>query len=285
MADGGRGRVSCPVCILFCVFHSCAFRSRLTPRWIPSISRYPYPSRCIRSLLDVISTSTVLRCIAAANTCSLLTDVLLLCVIHLLSAPCSLSGRAAAEACLRTGPRASGTPGASAEKPPRLATSSRKGYSEAASGRWLGLTWPAASPKSNISRPAGTAAQTTANALFVLSPSASLSLLQGLAVQLSGFVPPASTQPIPTHISTTMRTPTLAIVTIAVLGSALVNASPLPEPGSYNSNVYAVSSPDSAPNSNSNSASAPPHLHPVIGTKVSREAAPDHSPSIFSASK
>ncbi|TFK87962.1 hypothetical protein K466DRAFT_585967 [Polyporus arcularius HHB13444] len=77
-----------------------------------------------------------------------------------------------------------------------------------------------------------------------------------------------------------MRSPTLAIVTVAVLTTVLVNASPLPEPGSYNSHVYAVSSPDSAPSS------APsPRLHPIIGTKVARDAAPDHSPSIFAISK
>ena len=77
-----------------------------------------------------------------------------------------------------------------------------------------------------------------------------------------------------------MRTPIFALVTIAVLSSALVNASPLPEPGSYNSNVYAVSSPGSAPQPASS-----PRLHPVIGTKVAREPTPDHSPSIFTVSK
>ncbi|RPD63120.1 hypothetical protein L227DRAFT_609021 [Lentinus tigrinus ALCF2SS1-6] len=80
-----------------------------------------------------------------------------------------------------------------------------------------------------------------------------------------------------------MRIPTLTIVSAAVLSTALVNASPLPQPGSYNSNVYAVSSPGSAPNSASSSPS--PHLHPVIGTKVAREPSPDHSPSIFTVSK
>ncbi|KAI0724380.1 hypothetical protein C8T65DRAFT_734014 [Cerioporus squamosus] len=77
-----------------------------------------------------------------------------------------------------------------------------------------------------------------------------------------------------------MRTPTLAIVTVAALSTVFVNASPLPDPGSYNSHVYAVSSPQSAPDSASS-----PRLHPIIGTKVAREATPDHSPSIFTNSK
>lgn len=77
-----------------------------------------------------------------------------------------------------------------------------------------------------------------------------------------------------------MRTPAFALVAVAALSSSLVTASPVPEPGSYNSHVYAVSGPDSTPETSST-----PRLRPVIGTKVTREAAPDHAPSLYTFTK
>ncbi|KAI0735354.1 hypothetical protein C8Q76DRAFT_791916 [Earliella scabrosa] len=78
-----------------------------------------------------------------------------------------------------------------------------------------------------------------------------------------------------------MRTPTLALVAVAALSSGIATASPLPKPGSYNSHVYAVSGPESA----ASESSPRPHLHPIVGTKVAREAVPDHAPSLNTLAK
>ena len=82
-------------------------------------------------------------------------------------------------------------------------------------------------------------------------------------------------------LNTSMRTPTLALVAVAALSSGIATASPLPKPGSYNSHVYAVSGPESA----ASESSPRPHLHPIVGTKVAREAVPDHAPSLNTLAK
>ncbi|KAI0361812.1 hypothetical protein OH77DRAFT_466262 [Trametes cingulata] len=77
-----------------------------------------------------------------------------------------------------------------------------------------------------------------------------------------------------------MRTPSLAcaIFATAVLSPALVSGAPFPAPGSYNSDVFAVSSPAARPSADD---SAVGHGHPRIGIKEIREALPDHQPQMW----
>ncbi|CDO72397.1 hypothetical protein BN946_scf184977.g96 [Trametes cinnabarina] len=76
-----------------------------------------------------------------------------------------------------------------------------------------------------------------------------------------------------------MRTPSLAcaLFAAAALSPALVSGAPFPTPGSYSSEVFAVSKAGS--NAPADDSAAPiEHTRPRIGIKEIREALPDHQP-------
>ncbi|KAI0335989.1 hypothetical protein GY45DRAFT_571308 [Cubamyces sp. BRFM 1775] len=73
-----------------------------------------------------------------------------------------------------------------------------------------------------------------------------------------------------------MRTPSLACAFFAAVAfsPALVSGAPFPTPGSYSSDVFAVSKPGSEDTTMD-------HAHPRIGIKEIRDASPDHQPQTW----
>ncbi|KAI0639230.1 hypothetical protein C8Q77DRAFT_1152223 [Trametes polyzona] len=78
-----------------------------------------------------------------------------------------------------------------------------------------------------------------------------------------------------------MRTPSLAcaFLAAATIGPALVSSAPLPDSGSYSSDVFTVSHPNAQPAAAQDTYTG--HTRPRIGIKEIRDALPDHQPQAW----